>query len=75
MFRTPGVAFANAAHAGHFVRRLFDRIVKERDTDPRCEACFVHKEDEDGGEDGGERTTPFVDLGVYTRNRAFRLYL
>ena len=75
VFRTPGVAFANAAHAGHFVRRLFDRIVKERDTDPRCEACFVHKEVEGGGDDGGERTTPFVDLGVYTRNRAFRLYL
>jgi hypothetical protein len=75
VFRTPGVAFANAAHAGHFVRRLFDRILKDRETDPRCEACFVRKEDDDGVKGASERDIPFVDLGVYTRNRAFRLYL
>ena len=150
IFRLPGVAFANAAHAGHFVRRLWARITKERHTDPRCRLLFVNKEvkaNKSGAGGIGERaseepagevrietntppaaadasrvdsaisehldtnisdginildeeplaggteeehaaplaapsiatvvhdTVPFVDLGVYTRNRAFRLYL
>ena len=70
VFKLPGAAFANAAHVGHFVRRLWKRVAETRETDPRCALLFVRKDIDDE-----VAATPFVDLGVYTRNRAFRVYL
>lgn len=101
VFHLPGVAFANAAHVGHFVRRLMRRTESSRTVDDRCDALFVREAGDgtlDATVDGDHQTTaqatngsaagsgsapasgsrrdvPFVDMGVYTRNRAFRLYL
>jgi DNA-directed primase/polymerase protein len=71
IFRLPGRrVFANNAHCAHFVRKLWARVAATRDTDPRCAALFVRKNINDE-----EAHESFVDLGVYTRNRVFRLYL
>ena len=71
IFRLPGRrVFANNAHCAHFVRKLWARVAATRDTDPRCAALFVRKSIDDE-----EAHESFVDLGVYTRNRVFRLYL
>lgn len=98
VFHLPGVAFANAAHVGHFVRRLMRRAESSRNVDERCDLLFVREGGDDAvdaevdGDDettteatnrsgcsgvssGSRRDVPFVDMGVYTRNRAFRLYL
>ncbi len=65
------VVFVSATAAGAFVRAFWDEdVAARREVDPRAALLFVRKE-----EDGTDALTPFVDLGVYTRNRAFRLYL
>lgn len=70
IFRLPQRrAFANNAHCAHFVRKLWKRIEAARDSDPRCAALFVRK-----NKDDEKPMMSFVDLGVYTRNRVFRLY-
>lgn len=65
-----GQVFANNSHCAHFVRKLWRTIESRRGEDERCDAMFLRKEKDDV-----EKTEPFVDLGVYTRNRVFRLYL
>ncbi|EFJ49295.1 hypothetical protein VOLCADRAFT_120785 [Volvox carteri f. nagariensis] len=67
VIRIPHCAFKDNFHVNAFVRRLFDRIA----ADPvRFGAFFVRRSaDEDGPR------TLFIDPAVYTRNRAFRLYL
>ena len=87
MFRLPhGVLFKSAAHAGEFVRRLHVDAAARRETDARCDLLFVRKEKDEKNKNTETETAPdektkaprdtsFVDLGVYTRNRAFRLYL
>ena len=72
VFRLPGAAFASAAHCGEFVRRLHADMSSRRDSDPDCDAVFVRRET---ASLDAPRDVSFVDLGVYTRNRAFRLYL
>jgi len=72
VFRLPGVAFASAAHCGEFVRRLHADMSSRRGSDPDCDAVFVRGEN---AAKDAPRDVSFVDLGVYTRNRAFRLYL
>ena len=72
VFRLPGAAFASAAHCGEFVRRLHADMSSRRDSDPDCDAVFVRRET---ASMDAPRDVSFVDLGVYTRNRAFRLYL
>jgi hypothetical protein len=72
VFRLPGAAFASAAHCGEFVRRLHADMSSRRDSDPDCDAVFVRR---DTAAKDAPRDVSFVDLGVYTRNRAFRLYL
>ena len=64
-----GAAFASAVAAGAFVRAFWaEDVAARRGADARADACFVRRA-------GQEELVPFVDLGVYTRNRAFRLYL
>lgn len=62
--------FADNSHCAHFVRKLWHTIESRRGEDDRCDAMFLRKERDDV-----EKTEPFIDLGVYTRNRVFRLYL
>ena len=61
--------FLNNSHCVHFVRKLWARIESRRKDDSLCDAMFVHKEL------GDDRVDSFIDLGVYSRNRVFRLYL
>jgi hypothetical protein len=64
-----GGAFASAVACGAFVRSFWaEDVAARRSTDVRADACFVRRS-------GTDELVPFVDLGVYTRNRAFRLYL
>jgi hypothetical protein len=72
VFRLPGIAFASAAHCGAFVRKLHADIATRRVSDPACDCVFVRKEN---ASLDSPRDVSFVDRGVYTRNRAFRLYL
>ena len=62
--------FANNSHCAHFVSELWKRLDSSRAEDEECDALFLRRDADDV-----ERTLPFVDLGVYTRNRVFRLYL
>ena len=71
VFRLPGVVFASAAHCGEFVRRLHADMSSRRGSDPDCDACSCAERTRRSA----PRDVSFVDLGVYTRNRAFRLYL
>ena len=67
----PGAAFLNTHHAGAMVEEVHKRALQRRSTDPSCAALFVKKE----GSGEEEDRVCFIDTGVYTRNRAFRLYL
>ena len=62
--------FENNSHCAHFVRKLMSRVESRRGEDARCDALFLKKNLDDV-----ERTETFIDLGVYTRNRVFRVYL
>ena len=66
--RLPGAAFANNIHAGVLIQDICKMAKEKRDSDPLCAQLFVKK--------GAEtEETFFIDTGVYTRNRAFRLHL
>ena len=67
IIRFPGAAFATNIHAGAFIQGLCKRAQEEREEDPRFGSLFVSK--------GDISDACFIDLGVYTRNRAFRLHL
>ncbi|KAK9787246.1 hypothetical protein WJX73_007781 [Symbiochloris irregularis] len=60
----PGAAFANNAHVGAFVACLLGRD-QQSESGPRLTLS----------KDGQGETACFVDVSVYSRNRAFRLYL
>eukprot|EP00884_Botryococcus_braunii_P017269 jgi/Botrbrau1/4225/Bobra.0044s0022.2 len=66
IIRLPGLAFANNRHVGAFVQCMLQNAHDDRRTG---RASLLVKADETG------RLTSFVDLGVYTRNRSFRLFL
>ncbi|GIL44777.1 hypothetical protein Vafri_2278 [Volvox africanus] len=67
IIRIPHCAFKDNFHVNAFVRRLFDRIA----ADPiRFGAFFVRR-----SADPDDSPALFIDPAVYTRNRAFRLYL
>jgi len=72
VLRLPGgLAFRSAAAAGAFVRAVWEEdVAAKRSSDARADALFVRKCAEDASRD-----CAFVDLCVYSRNRAFRLYL
>ena len=64
-----GAAFASAVAAGAFVGAFWAAdVAARRGIDARADACFVRRA-------GQEELVPFVDFCVYSRNRAFRLYL
>ena len=64
--RLPGAAWASNAHVGTLVLGLLAGARERREADPRAAVLFVRK---------GEGEATLVDQAVYTRNRAFRLYL
>eukprot|EP00887_Chlorella_sp_A99_P007573 scaffold28.g7573.t1 len=66
IIRIPGAAFATNAHAGALVAALCLRARQRRGDDSRCAALF---------EGSPSAEALFVDVGVYSRNRAFRLLL
>ncbi|KAK9830391.1 hypothetical protein WJX72_011482 [[Myrmecia] bisecta] len=66
--RLPGHAFQNNMHVGTFVKELCEAVVGEQSEGNPYNALMVMK-DETGTK------TLFVDGGVYSRNRAFRLFL
>ena len=70
--------FRDVEHAGRWVKRFMRLLEAERANDAAVDALWV--ESDGGGGRGGSVVgevapprVPFVDLGVYTRNRAFRL--
>ncbi|KAL3137732.1 hypothetical protein ABBQ38_004998 [Trebouxia sp. C0009 RCD-2024] len=63
VIKIPGKAFANNLHAGCFVNKVCQAAI-----DPGTGVSRLQVAKEDG-------TTSIVDTAVYTRNRAFRLYL
>ncbi len=65
-----GQMFENNAQCRHFVQKLWRRVESRRDEDERCRALFLKKDTE-----SEDATEPLIDMGVYTRNRVFRLYL
>jgi hypothetical protein len=65
--RLPGAAFANNLHAGVLIHDICKLVTEKRDSDPLCAQLFVKK--------GADGSAFFIDTGVYTRNRAFRLHL
>ncbi len=70
IIRLPGAAFKSNIHVGKFVKDFWNSVCEKRTSDDRCEKLFIRKEPNDiEGQDS------IIDLGVYTRNRAFRLFL
>lgn len=66
--RLPGAAFASNIHAGVLIQNICKLATEKRDSDPSCaQLLFVKK--------GADEDAFFIDTGVYTRNRAFRLHL
>lgn len=65
--RLPGIAFRNNRHAGTFMRRIEARC---RDSDDVLLQELLVRSVADG-----PLNSFVVDMGVYTRNRNFRLYL
>ena len=70
IIRLPGAAFKSNIHVGKFVKDFWDSVRERRASDDRCEKLFIRKEQSET-----ERENSIIDLGVYTRNRAFRLFL
>jgi hypothetical protein len=59
--RVPGLAFADACHAGRFARVVLLRLLA------KGAHCSSYGQFLVRNKDGG--LTSFVDMGVYTRNR------
>jgi hypothetical protein len=82
--------FRSVLHVGEFVLQLFEKLDATRETDPAVACLWVESSKKQSGareqqqhevaEGGGEgevvhNEEPIVDLAVYTRNRAMRIYL
>lgn len=65
--RLPGAAFLDNSHVGHFAHEIICDAMKQRETSKFSRMMFVRNKH-------GQETT-FIDTGVYSRNRAFRLFL
>ncbi|KAG0605264.1 hypothetical protein M758_9G044200 [Ceratodon purpureus] len=65
----PGAAFKDNSHAGAFVGEICKRCNDLRDTDDEVGKLFVLQ----GESRAAHEAKLFVDVAVYTRNRAFRL--
>ncbi|XP_078661428.1 DNA-directed primase/polymerase protein-like isoform X2 [Branchiostoma floridae x Branchiostoma belcheri] len=82
IFHLPGAAFQDNIHAGNFVHEMCDKLYQHTEQQrphagavelqelaeavPGLDQLFVNNKD-------GERVL-FIDTGVYTKNRNFRLY-
>ncbi|KAI8109763.1 hypothetical protein M9434_001042 [Picochlorum sp. BPE23] len=67
ILRLPGAAFVDNSHVGHFVDAIVREAWTHRQTSKSCSMMFVRNTH-------GQETT-CIDTGVYSRNRAFRLFL
>ena len=65
ILRLPGTAFSDNAQVGFFVESIIQHAILHRSTSKSCRMMFVMNKQ-------GKETT-FIDTGVYSRNRAFRL--
>lgn len=68
LIRFPGTAFKHNGHVGALVKHFADHVWTCASNDPRAAQLVVCK-----GQDQGH--TLLIDTGVYSRNRAFRLFL
>ncbi|CAA7410967.1 unnamed protein product [Spirodela intermedia] len=69
IIRIPQTAFKDNGHIGAFVSELCSRICSASDKDPQLEKLFIRK-----NICSAELSSQlFVDTGVYSRNRCFRL--
>eukprot|EP01051_Picozoa_sp_SAG22_P004653 SAG22_NODE_255_length_13562_cov_6.101463_11_plen_242_part_00 len=66
-----GYAFSDNLAMGRFVQQAMAVLAIEAKTSPELAALWIWPK---GGDLPGAVFAPFVDLGVYTRNRCFRLY-
>lgn len=67
IIRFPGSAFPDNAQVGVLVHEFYDWCFAKCPPDPRATCLTVRK--------GDEVDVSFIDMGVYTKNRAFRLLL
>ncbi|CAL8468734.1 g8274 [Coccomyxa elongata] len=67
ILRIPSAAFQNNFHVGAFVKDICAGVEKD-DPDNPAQQLMINK-------DGQGSRALFIDGGVYTRNRAFRLFL
>ena len=65
----PNIAFKDNSHVGTFISEVCSRIINLRVSDPQFEKLYIKKDS--SSSDNTELL--FVDTGVYTRNRCFRL--
>eukprot|EP00466_Bigelowiella_natans_P006508 jgi/Bigna1/135211/aug1.28_g9919 len=66
-----GAVFLDNRHMGAFVKRLVGNIRDKKQTDETVAELFVNTSHK--SKDDGERREIFIDEGVYTRNRCFRM--
>lgn len=64
--RLPGSAFLDNSHVGTFAAAIVEEALQNRGRSKFSEMMFVKNKH-------GQETT-FIDMGVYSRNRAFRLF-
>lgn len=70
LIRFPGAAFKHNGHVGALVKDLADHVWSLGSSDPRAAMLIVRK-----GQEQSMSYTLMIDTGVYSRNRAFRLFL
>ncbi|CAM6107019.1 unnamed protein product [Calypogeia fissa] len=68
VIRVPHLAFENNSHVGAFVGEICKRIHHSKDSNKDFSCLFVQAESRPA-----HHTELFVDQGVYSRNRSFRL--
>ena len=64
--RLPGSAFLDNSHVGTFAAAIVEEAARNRERSKFSNMMFVKNKH-------GQETT-FIDMGVYSRNRAFRLF-
>ncbi|XP_020261797.1 DNA-directed primase/polymerase protein isoform X2 [Asparagus officinalis] len=71
VIHVPKTAFKDNSHVGAFVSEVCSRITSLRESDPQFEKLYIRKDSSTS--DCTDHL--FLDSGVYTRNRCFRLAL
>jgi hypothetical protein len=75
----PNAVFRNNLHCGQFVFAMLDELAGRREFDKQIDILFVNKQSDSASSTShglGDlpQQVPCCDVGVYTRNRCFRLY-